>query len=76
MEFAGTSSPAEDKQAPATTTTATESAPASRPKPCCVCLDEKMLRDECMLMNEDGKTACADTIAGYRACMKTFGFTV
>ncbi|KAK9372416.1 cytochrome C oxidase copper chaperone-domain-containing protein [Lipomyces chichibuensis] len=47
-----------------------------RPKPCCVCIDEKVARDECMLMSVDGQSQCAELIQNYKACMKGFGFNV
>ncbi|KAK9368636.1 cytochrome C oxidase copper chaperone-domain-containing protein [Lipomyces kononenkoae] len=47
-----------------------------RPKPCCVCIDEKVARDECMLMNADGRTQCAELIQNYKACMRGYGFNV
>ncbi|KAK1483173.1 COX17 protein, partial [Colletotrichum abscissum] len=51
---------------------------ASKPKPCCVCKDEKAKRDECMLFSNaaDPSKDCLSTIDQYRACMKGFGFTV
>ncbi|KAK9462941.1 cysteine alpha-hairpin motif superfamily [Lipomyces oligophaga] len=48
----------------------------SKPKPCCVCLDEKTARDECMLVSEDGRKQCADLISSYKSCMKEYGFNV
>ncbi|KAK9468792.1 cysteine alpha-hairpin motif superfamily [Lipomyces arxii] len=47
-----------------------------RPKPCCVCIDEKMARDECMLMSPDGRTECKDFISTYKTCMRGYGFNV
>ncbi|KAK9315891.1 cytochrome C oxidase copper chaperone-domain-containing protein [Lipomyces starkeyi] len=47
-----------------------------RPKPCCVCIDEKVARDECMLMSAEGPSQCAELIQNYKACMKGFGFNV
>ncbi|CCF41895.1 COX17 protein [Colletotrichum higginsianum] len=51
---------------------------ASKPKPCCVCKEEKAKRDECMLFSNaaDPSKDCLSTIDQYRACMKGFGFTV
>ncbi|KAK9382132.1 cytochrome C oxidase copper chaperone-domain-containing protein [Kockiozyma suomiensis] len=49
---------------------------AERPKPCCVCLDQKQARDECMLISEDGRKQCADLITEYKNCMKGYGFNV
>ncbi|KAK9241371.1 cytochrome C oxidase copper chaperone-domain-containing protein [Lipomyces kononenkoae] len=47
-----------------------------RPKPCCVCIEEKVARDECMLVNADGRTQCAELIQNYKACMRGYGFNV
>ncbi|KAI1075699.1 cytochrome C oxidase copper chaperone-domain-containing protein [Whalleya microplaca] len=51
---------------------------ASKPKPCCVCKDEKSKRDECMLFSKaaDPQGDCKSTIDQYRSCMAGFGFTV
>ncbi|KAJ8100606.1 cytochrome c oxidase copper chaperone, partial [Lipomyces tetrasporus] len=49
---------------------------ADRPKPCCVCIDEKVARDECMLTSADGRAECAELIQNYKTCMKSFGFNV
>ncbi|TDZ12984.1 Cytochrome c oxidase copper chaperone [Colletotrichum sidae] len=51
---------------------------ASKPKPCCVCKEEKAKRDECMLFSNAADPAkdCLSTIDQYRNCMKGFGFTV
>ncbi|TQN68483.1 Cytochrome c oxidase copper chaperone, partial [Colletotrichum shisoi] len=45
---------------------------ASKPKPCCVCKEEKAKRDECMLFSNaaDPSKDCLSTIDQYRACMK------
>lgn len=50
----------------------------AKPKPCCVCKDEKAKRDECMLFSkaEDPTSDCKTTIDKYRACMDGFGFKV
>ncbi len=61
-----------------------------RPKPCCICLDEKKVRDECMFEHEDGMTKCKDLIEAHRKyvfsshfvswltdrCMAGFGYHV
>ncbi|ROV97218.1 hypothetical protein VSDG_04718 [Cytospora chrysosperma] len=62
---------------PAAAPSNTEAA-ASKPKPCCVCKDEKAKRDECMLFSNapDPAKDCNSTIDQYRSCMKTFGFEV
>ncbi|KAF6842919.1 cytochrome c oxidase copper chaperone [Colletotrichum musicola] len=51
---------------------------ASKPKPCCVCKEEKAKRDECMLFSNAADPAkdCLSTIDQYRNCMRGFGFTV
>ncbi|KAB5580004.1 cytochrome C oxidase copper chaperone-domain-containing protein [Coniochaeta sp. 2T2.1] len=53
-------------------------AAASKPKPCCVCKDEKAKRDECMLFStgSDPSIECKSTIDQYRSCMAGFGFKV
>ncbi|KAL0938693.1 cytochrome c oxidase copper chaperone [Colletotrichum truncatum] len=50
----------------------------SKPKPCCVCKEEKAKRDECMLFSKAADPAkdCVSMIDQYRSCMKGFGFTV
>ncbi|RPA79133.1 hypothetical protein BJ508DRAFT_416078 [Ascobolus immersus RN42] len=62
------------KEAPKPQTVSSK--PADKPKPCCVCKEEKAKRDECMLMNEDGEKACQPIIQEYKKCMKGFGFDV
>ncbi|KAJ9143614.1 hypothetical protein NKR19_g6776 [Coniochaeta hoffmannii] len=53
-------------------------AAASKPKPCCVCKEEKSKRDECMLFSTgaDPSVECKSTIDQYRSCMAGFGFKV
>lgn len=46
----------------------------SKPKPCCVCLDEKKARDECLLFNGQEGGKCDEFIEKYKVCMKGFGF--
>ncbi|CUM67268.1 uncharacterized protein PRCAT00004961001 [Priceomyces carsonii] len=46
----------------------------SKPKPCCVCLTEKKLRDECLLFNGQESGKCNELIQLYKACMKGYGF--
>ncbi|KAK6221067.1 Cytochrome c oxidase copper chaperone [Pestalotiopsis sp. IQ-011] len=48
----------------------------SKPKPCCVCKDEKSKRDECMLFSKaaDPAADCKSTIDQYKSCMAGFGF--
>ncbi|KAI1105493.1 cytochrome C oxidase copper chaperone-domain-containing protein [Jackrogersella minutella] len=54
------------------------SSTVSKPKPCCVCKDEKSKRDECMLFSKasDPTRDCKSTIDQYRSCMAGFGFQV
>ncbi|KAL1877349.1 hypothetical protein VTK73DRAFT_8722 [Phialemonium thermophilum] len=51
---------------------------ASKPKPCCVCKEEKSKRDECMLFSSSSDPAkdCKTTIEQYKSCMASFGFQV
>ncbi|RYP74393.1 hypothetical protein DL771_003060 [Monosporascus sp. 5C6A] len=51
---------------------------ASKPKPCCVCKEEKSKRDECMLFSKSANPAseCRTTIDQYKSCMAGFGFQV
>ncbi|GAB0490243.1 hypothetical protein MMPV_001475 [Pyropia vietnamensis] len=44
----------------------------AKKKACCVCLDTKRIRDECVVMN--GEEACATAIAVHKACMRAEGF--
>lgn len=52
--------------------------PASKPKPCCVCKDEKAKRDECMLFSnaKDPAADCKSLVDQYKACMSGYGFQV
>lgn len=51
-----------------------------KPKPCCVCLDEKKKRDECLLFTdvnkEDSMVKCKEYIDKYKECMKSYGFEI
>ncbi|RDL38464.1 Uncharacterized protein BP5553_02804 [Venustampulla echinocandica] len=51
---------------------------STKPKPCCVCKDEKSARDECMLFSnaKDPQQDCAPTIQKYKSCMAGFGFNL
>ncbi|KAL2270239.1 hypothetical protein VTJ83DRAFT_2423 [Remersonia thermophila] len=51
---------------------------ASKPKPCCVCKEEKSQRDECLLFSNaaNPEKDCQSTIERYRSCMAGFGFKV
>lgn len=46
----------------------------NKPKPCCVCLDEKKTRDECLLFNGQESGKCDELIQKYKTCMKGYGF--
>ncbi|KAF2277514.1 uncharacterized protein EI97DRAFT_432378 [Westerdykella ornata] len=50
----------------------------AKPKPCCVCLDEKAERDKCMLFSnsDDAQKECADLVQKYKTCMAGYGFQV
>ncbi|KAI0016448.1 cytochrome C oxidase copper chaperone-domain-containing protein [Xylariomycetidae sp. FL0641] len=56
----------------------TSSAATEKPKPCCVCKDEKSKRDECMLFSNaaDPVKDCKSTIDQYKSCMAGFGFQI
>ncbi|EAW09362.1 copper metallochaperone COX17 [Aspergillus clavatus NRRL 1] len=72
--FGSSSGTAEKASAPA----ATESTPAEKPKPCCVCKAEKTARDDCMLFSktDDPTQECKPLIEQYKACMAGYGFKV
>lgn len=59
-----------------TTNTTTTTTTSSGPRPCCVCKEEKAIRDECMLFSEKGESQCLDTISAYKSCMAGFGFKI
>lgn len=48
----------------------------SKPKPCCVCLDQKEARDKCLLLKGDNSPDCAELVAAYKKCMAGYGFTI
>ncbi|KAF4123942.1 cytochrome c oxidase assembly protein subunit 17 [Geosmithia morbida] len=64
--------------APAAPATTSNNTAASKPKPCCVCKDEKAKRDECMLFStaKDPAADCQSLVGQYKTCMAGFGFTV
>ncbi|GAO18114.1 uncharacterized protein UV8b_02926 [Ustilaginoidea virens] len=51
---------------------------ATKPKPCCVCKDEKSKRDECMLFSKAPNPAadCKSFVEQYKTCMAGFGYKV
>ncbi|KAI1333154.1 cytochrome C oxidase copper chaperone [Xylariaceae sp. FL0255] len=54
------------------------SATTSKPKPCCVCKEEKAKRDDCMLFSKaaDPTSDCKPIIDQYKTCMAGFGFQI
>ncbi|KAL6949788.1 hypothetical protein ACO0QE_000450 [Hanseniaspora vineae] len=50
--------------------------PADKPKPCCVCLDEKRERDECLMFKGFEDKECLKMIDSYKQCMKSYGFDI
>ncbi|KAF2270481.1 hypothetical protein CC78DRAFT_528242 [Lojkania enalia] len=54
-----------------------DAAPA-KPKPCCVCLDEKAARDECMLFSngDNAQKECESLVTKYKDCMAGYGFKI
>lgn len=47
----------------------------SKPKPCCVCIEERKKRDECTLFKGIESEECKLIINQYTSCMKSYGFT-
>ena len=43
-------------------------------KPCCVCLDTKRVRDECMI--NKGEEHCGDLIEAHKQCLRDLGFNI
>lgn len=43
-------------------------------KPCCVCLDTKGKRDECVINR--GEENCGDVIEAHKQCMRDLGFNI
>ncbi|CAI6331561.1 unnamed protein product [Periconia digitata] len=56
----------------------TAGTPPAKPKPCCVCTDEKAKRDECMLFSNssDPQAECKDLVTKYKDCMAGYGFKI
>ncbi|CCG21696.1 Cox17 copper metallochaperone [Candida orthopsilosis Co 90-125] len=46
-----------------------------KPKPCCVCLDERKERDKCVLFHGVDSEDCKSILDKYTSCMKGYGFT-
>ncbi|PHH64536.1 hypothetical protein CDD81_4315 [Ophiocordyceps australis] len=59
-------------------TSASSTDPASKPKPCCVCKDEKAKRDECMLYStaQDPAQDCRSLVDQYKSCMLGYGYKI
>jgi len=55
-----------------------DTAAPAKVKPCCVCLDQKAKRDECMLFStsNDAQKECADLVGQYKQCMAGYGFKI
>lgn len=53
-----------------------ENKQGGKPKPCCVCKDEKEQRDQCLLFYSQDSGKCEDFINRYKECMKGYGFTI
>ncbi|RKF55344.1 Cytochrome c oxidase copper chaperone [Erysiphe neolycopersici] len=72
-----TSRDSKTNKTPQASTTVTTTATANV-KPCCVCKDEKTLRDDCMLFStsQDPTQNCAEFINKYKKCMATYGFNI
>ncbi|KAF2663081.1 hypothetical protein K491DRAFT_772930 [Lophiostoma macrostomum CBS 122681] len=56
----------------------TPSKDPAKPKPCCVCTDEKAERDKCMLFSDsdDAQKECSDLVLKYKDCMAGYGFKI
>ncbi|CCH60409.1 hypothetical protein TBLA_0C06130 [Henningerozyma blattae CBS 6284] len=52
------------------------SASEEKPKPCCVCTEQKEERDQCILFNGQESTKCTEFINKYKECMKGYGFEI
>ncbi|CEL99426.1 unnamed protein product [Vitrella brassicaformis CCMP3155] len=48
--------------------------PGNLKKPCCVCLETKRVRDECIVLN--GEERCKAFIDAHNACLKAEGFEI
>lgn len=55
-------------------TTMSQPEKTDKPKPCCVCLDEKQARDQCLLFKGQDGGLCNELIEKYKVCMKGYGF--
>ncbi|CAK5061672.1 unnamed protein product [Meloidogyne enterolobii] len=41
-------------------------------RPCCVCKETRMVRDECIILN--GEESCGALIEAHKKCLKEYGF--
>ncbi|KAJ5469604.1 hypothetical protein N7539_009222 [Penicillium diatomitis] len=66
------------KAAAANPDTKSQASQGEKPKPCCVCKDEKAARDDCMLFSksDDPAKECQTLIDQYKSCMLGYGFKV
>ncbi|KAK3362253.1 cysteine alpha-hairpin motif superfamily [Lasiosphaeria hispida] len=78
MSSPAASIPSLGQTASAVQASAQSSDAAAKPKPCCVCKDEKAKRDECMLFSNapDPRKDCQSTVDLYKTCMAGFGFKI
>ncbi|GAV47435.1 hypothetical protein ZYGR_0H02770 [Zygosaccharomyces rouxii] len=49
---------------------------SDKPKPCCVCLNEKDQRDQCILFNGQDSGKCQEFVNKYKKCMQGYGFQI
>ncbi|KAI9171453.1 putative Cytochrome c oxidase copper chaperone protein [Paramyrothecium foliicola] len=63
---------------PTSTPAAAQADNAAKPKPCCVCKEEKARRDECMLFSnaKDPAADCKSLVDLYKVCMADFGYKI
>ncbi|OQD76843.1 hypothetical protein PENDEC_c003G05184 [Penicillium decumbens] len=67
-----------EKNAPAPAEPQAQPAQSEKPKPCCVCKEEKSARDDCMLFSksDDPVKDCQSLVEKYKTCMAGFGFKI
>ncbi|KAK5938170.1 Cytochrome c oxidase copper chaperone [Knufia obscura] len=72
------SSPAPPNNLASDLKSSADSKPAEKVKPCCVCKEEKVSRDDCMLFSraDDPQEDCKSMVDKYRDCMRGYGFKV
>ncbi|KAJ9226430.1 hypothetical protein DTO169C6_1158 [Paecilomyces variotii] len=77
--FGSSNAPAVSAPAPVNAVNIQASEPASKPKPCCVCKEEKSSRDNCMLFSKSDDPAnndCKPLVEQYKSCMAGYGFKI